>query len=110
MSVSAGLTSRRALPWWICAVGLLALYVPTVIDLTRNIWTTEEQSQGPIVLAICAWLTWRAWARIDDDSAGQTRPVLGWLLAVIAMLLYAFGRSQRILSAQTLSVVFMLPA
>lgn len=109
MSVLRNLTAPRTLPWWICVAGLLALYVPTVVDLVRNIWSTEEQSQGPIVLAICAWLVWRAWARIDDSTASAPRPLLGWLLVAIGLLLYVFGRSQRILSAQTLSVVFMLP-
>ena len=109
MSVVQKLSAPRTIPWWICALGLLALYVPTVVDLVRNIWTTEEQSQGPIVLAICAWLSWRAWPRIDDAEAGPTAPVTGWVLLIVAMLLYAFGRSQRILSAQTLSVVFLLP-
>ena len=106
---SRALTSPKATPWWICAVGLLLLYVPTVVDLTRNIWTTEDQSQGPIVLAISIWLSWRAWSRVDDTNASAPRPVIGWLLIAVALLLYVFGRSQRILSAQTLSVVFMLP-
>jgi exosortase B len=109
MSALRRLSAPRTVPWWICAVGLLILYVPTVVDLVRNIWTTEEQSQGPIVLAICAWLSWRAWPRVDDAEAGPTAPVSGWLLVLVAMLLYVFGRSQRILSAQTLSVVFLLP-
>lgn len=109
MSAPRQLTSPRTIPWWICVVGLLALYVPTLIDLVRNIWTTEEQSQGPIVLAICAWLSWRAWPRVNDSEAGPTAPVTGWFLVAIALLLYAFGRSQRILSSQTLSVVFLLP-
>ena len=103
------LTAPRTIPWWICVLGLLTLYVPTVVDLVRNIWSTEEQSQGPIVLAICVWLTWRAWGRIDDGSADTPKPRLGWLLIAIALLLYVFGRSQRILSAQTLSVIFLLP-
>ena len=103
------LTAPRTIPWWICVLGLLALYVPTVVDLVRNIWSTEEQSQGPIVLAICVWLTWRAWDRIDDGSVDTPKPRLGWLLIAIALLLYVFGRSQRILSAQTLSVIFLLP-
>ncbi len=90
-------------------LGLLALYVPTIADLVRNIWSTEEQSQGPIVLAICAWLVWRAWGRIDDASADRARPALAWLLIAIALVVYVFGRSQRILSVQTLSVLFMLP-
>ncbi len=109
MSALRRLSAPRTVPWWICVVGLLVLYVPTVVDLVRNIWTTEEQSQGPIVLAICAWLSWRAWPRVDDEEAGPTAPVSGWLLVLVAMLLYVFGRSQRILSAQTLSVVFLLP-
>ena len=57
------LTAPRTIPWWICVLGLLALYVPTVTDLATNIWSTEEQSQGPVVLAICLWLTWRAWSK-----------------------------------------------
>ena len=103
------LTAPRTWPWWICVLGLSTLYVPTIVDLARNIWSTEEQSQGPIVLAICLWLVWRAWDRIDDSAASSPRPAIGWVLVAIALLLYVFGRSQRILSAQTLSAIFMLP-
>jgi exosortase B len=103
------LTAPRTIPWWICVLGILALYVPTIVDLARNIWSTEEQSQGPIVLAICVWLTWRAWDRIDDAAADTPKPWAGWILLVIGLLFYVFGRSQRILSSQTLSLIFVLP-
>jgi len=104
------LSSPRYVPWWICLLGLVALYSSTLHDLVLTIWSTEEQSQGPIVLAICLWLTWRAWSRIDDESVSQPRPMLGWSIFAFAMLLYIFGRSQRILSAQTLSVLVLLPS
>ena len=109
MSAVRKLIAPRAIPWWICVLGLMALYVPTIADLVRNIWSTEEQSQGPIVLAICVWLVWRAWDRIDDASASSPQPAVGWPLIAIGILLYVFGRSQRILSAQALSAIFMLP-
>jgi exosortase B len=109
MSRIDSLTARRTWPWWICVLGLLVLYVPTIWDLANNIWSTEEQSQGPIVLLICVWLIWRAWDRIDDSAASAPRPILGWLLVGLALLFYVFGRSQRILSSQTLSAIFLLP-
>jgi exosortase B len=109
MTVVRRLTAPSTIPWWICVLGLLALYVPTIVDLVRNIWSTEEQSQGPIVLAICFWLIWRSWGAIDNTEAGRPRPFVAWLLLLSGLLLYVFGRSQRILSAQALSVLFMLP-
>ncbi len=107
MSAARILTDRRYSPWWICVLGLVALYGSTLVGLFRTVWSTEEQSQGPIVLGICAWLTWRAWPRIEDPDAGTPRPMMGWSLVAFALVMHLFGHSQRILSAQTLSALFM---
>jgi exosortase B len=110
MSSANRFIAPRTYPWWIALLGLASLYGPTLYDLTRTVWSTEEQNQGPIVLAICIWLIWRAWPKLDDPSTDSPRPVLAWLLLAVALLLYLFGRSQRILSSQTLSALFALPA
>jgi exosortase B len=100
----------RYLPWWLAALGLAALYVPTLLGLFTTIWSTDEQGHGPIVLALSVWLIWREWAKVSDPSTDTPKPLAGWLLFALALLLYMLGRSQRILSAQALSAVFMLPA
>jgi exosortase B len=105
----AALSDPHNFPWWIVLLGLVCLYANTVYGLATTIWSTQEQSQGPIVLAICCWLIWRAWPRIDDVRAGAPRPAAGWTLVAVALLMHVFGQSQRILSAQTLSLVFLLP-
>ena len=106
----SGLTAPRTIPWWICVLGLAALYAPTIYGLVMTVWSTEEQSQGPIVLAICVWLVWRAWPQVDDQASSAPRPFTAWLLLAAGLLIYVFGRSQRILSAQVLSSLLLLPA
>jgi len=95
------------MPWALVAAGLLALYGPTLHDLFQTVWSTDEQGHGPVVLVLCAWLFWRQRAALamPASDSDATRPVWGWALLAVALLLHVFGRSQRILSAQTLSVV-----
>ena len=50
------LSAPRHVPWWLCVLGLVAIWSTTLRDLCMTIWSTEEQSQGPIVLGICVWL------------------------------------------------------
>ncbi len=100
-------------PWVFALAGLAALYLPTLHDLATTIWSTEDQAHGRIVAIVCAWLFWRqrhAFAPLAEVSEDTTRPAWGWALLALALLLYLFGRSQRILSAQTLSAIPVLIA
>ena len=50
---------RPARAGWLVLAGLLALYVPTYLDLFKTFWSTGRSVQGPVILVWVAWLLWR---------------------------------------------------
>lgn len=102
----------RWLPWALALAGLVALYAPTFRDLSQSIWSTDEQGHGPVVLLLSLWLFWRQRAALTEPGgdAGHGAAAWGWAWLALALVLHVFGRSQRILSAQTLSLIPALVA
>jgi len=100
-------TRRRdpgLLPYWLPAVGLLVLYVPTFVDLMRGVWSTEDQSYGPFILLAVLGLFW--WQRaLLQQLDERPCPVAGWLLFGAGLLLYVVGRSQNILVGEVGSLI-----
>jgi len=89
--------SRMALtPWLVAALGVLALYVPTLVSLFSTIWASDSQGHGPIVLGISIWLIYKRWPQVMDTRLSNPSPVLAWPLLILAGALYALGRSQGI--------------
>lgn len=84
---------------WVLALllgGFALLYGPAYFELSRTVWATDEQGHGPIILALAAWLLYgqrHALAALPARPA----PLPGWPLLVVALLLYALGRSQDII-------------
>ena len=103
-----GWLDRRHWPWWLLALGLVAMYATTVHGLATTIWTSDEQGHGPIVLAVSIWMLFKQWPEINRTDGSVPRLGWGWAFFALAVLMFMFGKSQRILSAQTLSVVIML--
>lgn len=81
--------------WFPILIGLIALYVPTWVDLSRTIWATEAQAHGPIILSVALWFLWKQHLVIHEMAAAPSKA--GWPLFVLGLLLYALGRSQDIL-------------
>lgn len=75
-------------------VGILAMYVPTFVDVARVYWANERGSAGPMILAISAWLVWRVRERLLDAPALGALPRTGTVLLVLGLVMYAVGRSQ----------------
>lgn len=68
------------------AAGALALFLPTMIDVARLTWTTEQGGHAPIILATGGWLLWRDLQTmrpriaLGDPFVGV--PIFGAFLAV----------------------------
>ena len=101
---------RRQLPIWLPIIaGLIVLYLPSLVDLFRGIWSTDQQAHGPIVLGIACWLIYRKWTEMLRVSEGQsTAAGAGWPIFIVGLMLYIIGRSQEILIFEIGSVIWLL--
>jgi exosortase B len=86
------------------ALGYLALLIPTVLDLARQVWQTDEQGHGPIIGAVSLWLMWRRRQQLID-APYRPANVIGGLLFVLSMALYALGRSQQIIQGEVVGLI-----
>ena len=96
------------LTWLPIIIGLAVLYVPSLYDLFKGIWSTDEQMHGPIVLGISLWLLYRNWSAMEQAAHGQQASAWGWPVFIFGLLLYALGRSQDILLFEIGSVIWLL--
>lgn len=92
--------ARTAIPpavaeWLPAMLGLVALYVPTYVDLARTLWASDDQAHGPIILAVALFFFWQKHHQINELP--QAKATAGWPLFVSGLLLYILGRSQDIL-------------
>lgn len=96
--------------WLPVVIGLMMLYLPTFFDLANGLWTDDEQIHGPIILMLSIWLIYRKWPEMMRRSEDQPTSGSGWVVFVLAMLLYSMGRSQHILVFEIGSFILMLCA
>jgi exosortase B len=95
--------------WAAGAVGLgfLALYGPTVWDAFHGRWAGETQGHELLVLAIAAWLLFRAREKLSALASGPS--VWGGSVVVaVGLLLYVFGRTQEVLRVELLSLIVVI--
>lgn len=85
------------LQWGLLALGLLSLYVPTYLSLSKGAWQTEEQGHGPLILAVVAWLVWQKRSAFARPPESRGNAIVGVPVMLIGLLLYVLGRSQDIL-------------
>lgn len=99
----------RGIEWVLVLLGLAAMYVPTVVDLSKGVWSSDEQMHGPIILAVCIYLFWTLRNTIQDAPI-KPRPIIAWTLFAVGLLAYVLGRSQDIILFELGSLLWILPA
>lgn len=82
--------------WLPVIIGILVLYTPSINFLADNLWNTEEQAHGPIILMVVLYLFWQNRSAFSGVIEKQ-KPVLGAVLLAFGLLIFAIGRSQEIL-------------
>jgi exosortase B len=104
-----GESSDPLLLWLPIIIGLTVLYLPSLVDLFRGVWSTDQQAHGPIVLGIACWLIYRKWPEMWSQSEAEfSAPTAGWPIFIIGLVLYVIGRSQEILLFEIGSVIWLL--
>lgn len=87
----------------IFALGLAAIVLPTMIQVARVSWSTEQGGHGPIVLATGIWLLWR---ELKSGHAEQ-RPgklSIGLLLMAPLMAVFLLARITGVLEIEAFAM------
>lgn len=90
-----GFVARRALnislPNIVLIAGCAAIFLPMLVRVAQEGWSTDAGAHGPIVFVTGLWLLWRAWPRAAQVARpGRT----GVVVALVALLLPAWFLSR----------------
>lgn len=96
-----------ALTWLPIVIGLAAMFLPTYYYLDQQLWNTEENAHGPIVLLVSLWFFWQK-RQILLASTTTPNTIMGGAILIIGILTYALGRSQHILILEIGSEIIIL--
>jgi exosortase len=86
---------------------ILAAFIPTGVTLNAGPWQTEQEGHGPFLIAAAAWFALGKRGQFDP-AMFRPAPVLGWIAILGGVVLLYVGRSQEILSIETLAALPIL--
>ena len=83
------------------------MYVPVFIGFHETVWATDDQSHGPIIIAVSVWLFYRG---LSDFEKLNSPPNVFWACAFLAVgvFVYVGGRNQMYDTFEALSFVFVI--
>lgn len=86
------------------AIGLCALYIPTVISFSQSLWQTDEEGHGPLILMAALWMFYELSQSLKVAPA-RAAPFSGGLSLLVGLLAYVVGHSQGIAILEVASMI-----
>lgn len=84
-------------------IGAAILVIPTMIEVARFNWTTEQGGHGPIVLATGIWLLWRE-LKASTAVREPAKPLVATLALAPLLLIYVVARITGVLEIEALAM------
>jgi exosortase len=83
--------------------GLAAMLLPTMYDVARLTWTTEQGGHAPIIVATGGWLLWRE-LKSTQVRARPGNIWIGSLVLALSLLVYVVARITGILELEGMAM------
>lgn len=93
----------------ILAIGCAALILPTMAQVAKETWSTEQGGHGPLVLATGLWAVWRE-LRADAPEPKPGSPWLGFPLVALFGSIFIIARITGIIEIEAFSMYATLVA
>jgi exosortase len=93
----------------ILALGLAVLALPTMYQVARVSWSTEQGGHGPLVLATGAWLLWRE-LKSGNAEVRPGAPVAGALALLGCLAIFVLARITGVLEVEAFAMYGALVA
>jgi exosortase len=91
------------LPNMALMIGLAALVLPTMFQVARVSWSTEQGGHGPLVLATGIWLLWREY-KTGKAELRPGKPLLGLLFLTPMLAIFVLARVTGILEIEAFAM------
>jgi exosortase len=87
----------------VLVLGLAAFAIPTMVDVARESWSTEQGAHGPIVLLTGIWLVTRELRNGEPIAGGRSPGAILWLLALLVPI-FTLARITGIIEIEAFSM------
>ena len=97
--------SERTIAWApaVFLLGMAAIFLPTMFDVARLTWTTEQGGHAPIIVATGGWALWREF-KTTNAQPHPGNPFIGAFLFGACLVLYVVARITGILELEGMAM------